>query len=738
MTDPAAYPHFDLYPVRPGGLTSGDVRKHGLLSDTDDDKIVLPWNHVWPYQHVENAINPIVTRIDSGYPSIVPYPVAYPHFDLYPVKLKSSDATRGICIKDSIKYPIFSIYSAVNPAFEVYPGNVIEPQENSLNVLPVKLPSAYPSIEIYSPVYPHLVIYPAIVNSQFNSEWSCAQRFIHMSPIHLSPGYPWINIYSAVYPHFDLYPVRPHGFNKGDVLQRKSSLLYNMDTKKNISAMPRNYVCQHAQDSEDVDSPIFTRVNPGYSSIEPYPAAYPNFDLYHVKLESSGTTMGISIKVDVKYPNFDPATYPTFEIYPGYVIDPQENSLKAFPAKLPRTYPSIEIYPAVYPDFNIYPAMTNSVLRSKGMFNHISQDAGLSLVRQRDISVRLECFYPIFNLYPAMYPNNLEDIYPCVRSDHGEDSPLLAEVKLPTKYPYFNIYPATYPSFNFYPNIQKNAERYWEPSAKSKDTIVVTLKPKYPHIELYTPVYPHLSIYPAPPSPLSEQTVSVICETRYPNFDIYPAVYPFFDIYRTGNASMSEYWREPHPLKLIAKYPAFDNYPPVYPFFDIYNSGLTSDLVPLTKEALVRLEANYPVFDIYPAVYPHFQLYPAKQPVTQMTSSGFPDGHPVPANVSIYVQCRPHRTHKELHDLVFPNASASVATAGVKVAARRHRLRKGKALAGSATTPQQVESFRLTMNDLSEFPMPLMPALPELPNKQLGNSVNRPVAKLDRKKFPFH
>lgn len=39
----------------------------------------------------------------------------------------------------------------------------------------------------------------------------------------------------------------------------------------------------------------------------------------------------------------DPAIYPSFEIYPGFVIEPQVNTTKVLSVKLRAEYPSFEI-----------------------------------------------------------------------------------------------------------------------------------------------------------------------------------------------------------------------------------------------------------------------------------------------------------------------------------------------------------------------------------------------------------
>jgi len=53
---------------------------------------------------------------------------------------------------------------------------------------------------------------------------------------------------------------------------------------------------------------------------------------------------------------------------------------------------------------------------------------------------------------------------------------------------------------------------------------------------------------------------------------------------------------------------------------------------------------------------------------------------------------------------------------------------------GSQAPAPQTQSTQLTLEDLSAFPMPPMPPLPTKSKLDL----NRPIAKLDRSKLPFH
>lgn len=268
--------------------------------------------------------------------------------------------------------------------------------------------------------------------------------------------------------------------------------------------------------------------------------------------EAQGKTRGVDMTLKASYPLFsiceflktscvhqaaliiakDPATYPSFEIYPGYVVGPQENSMKSLTVNLNVTYPSIELCmlfsftyarmqficlldPAVYPHFNIYPAKPakTSDPSNKPVVSAVSTMAP----SYRSVVVKLEYNYPIFNLCkslnyptlplsnidfldPAVYPDNLKEIYPTSTADSSGVTSLSVKVKLVPKYPYFDICalcfdccpgfmylmlpidPAVYPHFNLYPSKTSiSARKSRSPPVVASERVV------YPHFDLYPP-----------------------------------------------------------------------------------------------------------------------------------------------------------------------------------------------------------------------------------------------------------
>ena len=94
-------------------------------------------------------------------------PPVYPYFDLYPQRMTAEVSRMAVSIELESKYPIlriceFFILSLTvyhhftdkgadkvsYPAFEIYPGHVVLPQETTNKSLSVKLPALYPTMDI--------------------------------------------------------------------------------------------------------------------------------------------------------------------------------------------------------------------------------------------------------------------------------------------------------------------------------------------------------------------------------------------------------------------------------------------------------------------------------------------------------------------------------------------------------------------------------------------------------------
>lgn len=325
---PAAYPHFDIYPTVIPKTAYGDSkppRKQLEAPKKQQSSKVVPWRGVWPYQKSFSFVQPVDVRLTPEYPSLIIYPAAYPHFDLYPVLPEVAKSDKGAIVTNGFQYPFLDIYPAVYPHFDLYPsksGQLIAVKEKEIVI---KLDARYPSLDIYPAVYPNFDLYPAKAGElKILPESEKHMELRHIS-IKLETTYPGFNIYPAVYPHFDLYPSIP-------------------EVKRNV---------------REID----IRLEASYPRFNLYPAVYPYFNLYNSSPEEAWIAKDVVVKLETKYPSFNiyPTIYPSFEIYPGDVIEPQVNIVEALSVRLAARYPSFEIYAPFYPCFVIYPEVPGSV-----------------------------------------------------------------------------------------------------------------------------------------------------------------------------------------------------------------------------------------------------------------------------------------------------------------------------------------------------------------------------------------
>ncbi|VDB85385.1 unnamed protein product [Peniophora sp. CBMAI 1063] len=381
-----------------------------------------------------------------------------------------------------------------------------------------------------------------------------------------------------------------------------------------------------------------------YPKIDPYPAAYPNLEIYPGHLHAFVPAVDIRTRLPPVYPRLSiyEAAYPLFEIYPGNLMpfhQPTELSVQ-----LPSAYPHMTIYDVAYPHFEIYPG---------------------NLVAFRPFvstSVRLASTYPVLRIYEVVYPTF--EIYP-------GHLVALADLTLATVpavnmayYPHFEIYSghvhvyqapavnkAAYPDFEIYagagvpferaaPRIASArsvkrmasaaasaaamvnafatvAQRFTSPriykrtisAAESKaKSVVITLREEYPALDIYPATYPHLEIYPGHVNAFVRAHSRLVTRLSpaYPTFGIYPVAYPHFEIYPGYVLPFAPVIELT--VKLAPAYPAIVLYEAVYPHFEIYPGNLVTLESPI--ELSVTLAPAYPVMRIYEVVYPHFEIYP--------------------------------------------------------------------------------------------------------------------------------
>ncbi|KAK0230732.1 hypothetical protein IW262DRAFT_426261 [Armillaria fumosa] len=321
-------------------------------------------------------------------------------------------------------------------------------------------------------------------------------------------------------------------------------------------------------------------------------------------------------------------------------------------------YPNF-IYPAVYPHFDLYPAIAS---RTEPQVKKETTGVSELVV----ISITSAAVYPVFNLYPAVYPHNLNEIY---RHVTIADRSVVNHVKTDTgvhhlvetlRYnivadPPINSHITSYP-----PTTHVDSH---ERLGVESQADVLSLKGRNLNFE----IYPLVGVEDQQDG--DSKMFSVRCAPTYPVFNLYPALYPFLEIYPSiyegsiaNNTTTSgadslyamtetdsaESERQPISVVLNTVYPAFNLYPPLYPALVIY-PPLPEDIedirnlyysssevihptprlylavypqMQIAKEIEdyqigVALIVEYPRFNIYPAVYPHFDLYPSIGPTLE-------------------------------------------------------------------------------------------------------------------------
>ncbi|KAH9853467.1 hypothetical protein C2E23DRAFT_884648 [Lenzites betulinus] len=299
-------------------------------------------------------------------------------------------------------------------------------------------------------------------------------------------------------------------------------------------------------------------------------------------------------RTTIGYPvlNIYPAVYPSFDLYPA-LPSVGTRKLGVPTASSGAAYPTFNLYPAVYPFFDIYPAVNRPGLTTPstymaGFYPHLVIYPAVSNVssgtsrKTSKSSLRLKEQYPVFNIYPAVYPYCFE-LYPAVSVARSKRSVLVNGAS--------NGYPASV--YNIYPSVK----------SASKPRVSVGMRSQYPVFELYPPVSRALE------TSLVSGIVVKLPRT-YPNIEIYPAVYPW-NLQTMYPGVLPRRSREDKQSGIIVKlaptYPILDIYPAVYPwnlrtvYPDVPQRRLSGNR---QNSIIVKLAPAYPVFDIYPAVYP--------------------------------------------------------------------------------------------------------------------------------------
>ncbi|KAJ3908498.1 hypothetical protein F5879DRAFT_328599 [Lentinula edodes] len=705
-----------------------------------------PWGHSWPYHsYASQDLSPVTVRPACSYPSLKIYPSVYPYFDdLYPAKVLGVKSTTYLS------------------SIDIYPA--VDQHQKSNKLVNVKIVSGWPTFEIYPPV--------AIAEQ---SQSSYTRHISTPVSVHLPCSYPSLKIYPSVYPYFDLYPaavlsVKPVSYLSSiDIYpavdqHQKSDKVVNV---KVVSAWPTFEIYPPvviAEQSQSLDTrhgsvPVSVRLPCSYPSLKIYPSVYPYFDdLYPAEVEPTSylSTLDIYPVVDQGHQGHQlsrvihvevASAWPIFEIYPSVDSAEKSHTTNArnspVSVRLPYSYPTLRLYPSVYPYFDdLYPAqpsITRSYPDSLIVYPAIKQ---LSKV----VHVKVVSAWPVLEIYPPV--TSIEQSH-SVHTGHGLSS---ISARIPCTYPSLNIYPSVYPYFDdLYPAKPQTEEtvpypQIYPPTSGRQDSAIIEIypamgKPFLKPITRSSLSYPlsAFDIYPPVQSEAATQNWHSLSEGKpagtvdpssaYPIFDLYPAVYP------RNSSSFA------HPVVFAVsntcktrQYPDFILYPcRQYPDFNLYPPQENKD------QSIPKTVARYGVFDLYPAVYPHILPYtpmmsvvrPSKSSSTVMLQE---DVKKIVANL------KGHRSHRELHDEVFPDGVVITPNGTVTPRVSRTLTRP--------EVPPRPIGARVRSGSVSHRPLSFVGPLPSygLParpnvrlstyNETVSAPTNTSIGSIDRSTYP--
>ncbi|KAF9247076.1 hypothetical protein BU15DRAFT_57990 [Melanogaster broomeanus] len=405
LLDPAAYPHFDLYPpFAKAGVTVERAKRQPSLRrrrveawrrktaaqvglaelvannhywEADEDLELNQADYAWsvssagppspPLQsgdvegsvlHMPSTATAQVQATmqettltsfseDPGdfvqeYPNLVIYPAVYPHFELYPAWAKVPGSEN-----QTIK-PLIKVDRSPSPVLNV--SSRVWSEEAQM-----KLPALYPNFNLYPSCYPYNLddIYPATTTTED----------VEIS-IRLPHGYPWLVIYPSVYPFVTPYPGcaveiswPPEPAQQLEVPPVPEWRLYsvklpapypNLDICKMFRLYPPVYPWNlesvYPSMTVEVDFDISTKLPSRYPRIEIYPALYPFVQPYPTISGMSDHPTDLPGSLDAE----------EYERAQGFLAFSKLKPVD--PVSLGNQYGTMCIYPAVYPDFDLYPA----------------------------------------------------------------------------------------------------------------------------------------------------------------------------------------------------------------------------------------------------------------------------------------------------------------------------------------------------------------------------------------------
>ncbi|GLB33844.1 hypothetical protein LshimejAT787_0107280 [Lyophyllum shimeji] len=398
------YPSFDLHP--PLRLDASPrmspqlqpvvVKLHSCYPVFDLYPAIYPQcvYEIYPPVAV-NDVPVILTNVAPRYPTFNLYPAVYPHVVPYPPVFGAHSSNKGLTQKTR-GYPDFDLYSATAarqtgmkakerssgfPDFNLYPpvehsGASDNDRAVALRAVLVTPNAGYPHFNLYPAVYPHFDLYPALDRSDDYATSGARLRaeypyLILYPPVAAKPNassvklatYPVVDLYPAVYPAFNIYP--------------------RVETApaENAFATRSGYPCFELYPPVSSESskrparkPMSMRASCSYPIFDLYPPVYPFLEIYPALPRTCKTpnTMGFGYPVFNLYPpsaaSFDSppnlveyVEYPTFNPYPAIASKTSDadeaEKARAINVKVEARYPAFDLYPAVYPYFNLWPAV---------------------------------------------------------------------------------------------------------------------------------------------------------------------------------------------------------------------------------------------------------------------------------------------------------------------------------------------------------------------------------------------
>ncbi|KZT26874.1 hypothetical protein NEOLEDRAFT_1177064 [Neolentinus lepideus HHB14362 ss-1] len=755
---PAKYPYMEIYPGHINDLDKDeDEEQKGFVAKCPAFSVsVYPAFELYPgHVNVTDADN--AWTLAAKYPAFSIYPALYPAFEIYPgyvCGVVATETTNVVAVTLVPVYPTLSVYPPLYPAFEIYPGYVSGNMtaETTKN-LEVTLVPVYPTLKVYPAVYPHFEIYPSRV-------WTTRTFGATLEAASVTKRTVATTFY-GVYPHLEIYPAVGHRTKQAD--NRRSIAILLKPSYPTLSiyraAYPHMEIYPGHVHSVDVEQSIVVALRPAYPNFTIYPAVYPwsLISIYPPLVSRSSSKMSKS----------EPGQYPNFELYP-VKHDPcrDEGYYKARVVQLKAEYPASDLYPALYPYFNIYPA-ASGVVGAAVSTEYRSKPSSVS--RQRQVSVTM---YPYLLIYPVVYP--YFEIYPANTPSMKEE---IGPMHPSPRYPVISSYTQTYPFFEIYPSVIS--------SSSLKAVISVKLDAKYPAVRIYEYVYPHLEVYPAASCPSISSGTTL--RRRRTHAELHEIV-----MKSKGTESVARRWRprkshlqlhkevstvlhqdagaspssasprreatsspeitrrrvsfaadtisegSPHLSRSLSGTVSKSGVPPVPPIPSQY----ATKPAPAPKPSAMRRMPRHIGLPSNPAQYARPISLVVDTNVDGLRRSSLSPVTESPTSRPSPSSARVARAKSMVLTGISPENSISTLDRSNSlndVVRKPVRLRESlvsermKAFDNSSSSERSdsdVPPMRITLNALSQFPMPPVPKVPPIPN-------GRPVSRLDRSKYPF-